>query len=67
MIGITPRLLSKIIKGAKKHGKDTSKLDRALIDLTICGNQLWTSRKCSSFVDVEQIFDGARRTRPWGG
>lgn len=67
MIKLNSRLLSKVIKGAKKQGRDTSKLDRAQIDMTIRGNEFWTSRKCNSFSDIERVFDDAKRTRPWRG
>jgi len=67
MINITPRFLSKVIKGAKKKGRDTTKLENAKRNLEDKGNRLWTSRKCNSFNEVERIFDEGRIVRPWGG
>ncbi len=65
MIEITPRFLSKVIKGAKKQGLDTKKLESARIELSEKDSRMWTSRKCKSFKEIERIFDDNKVTRPW--
>ena len=65
MIQITPKLLSKIIRGAKKQGRDTKKLELAHVEMKEKNSRTWTSRKCKSFDEVERIFDDSKITRPW--
>jgi hypothetical protein len=65
MIKITPRFLSKIINGANKKGKDTTKLEVAYSKMFMSNSSIWTSRKCNSFDEVERIFDDLENVRPW--
>jgi len=67
MIQMTPRLLTKIIKGAKRRGRDTKKLEEAKARIAEKGRQLWTSRKCKNFREIEHLFDEHKHIRPWNG
>lgn len=65
MIKITPRLLLKIIDGARKKERDTTKLKMAYSKIFMNNSNIWTSRKCNSFEEIELIFDELENVRPW--